>query len=249
MRFGEIRLSGTAGTLPNGLITPSCSGTSCTIAIPDIGTHTFSLDEIYDPSLINDGSLTGYNAEVQSVTVANGVTLVQERSAARGDGGTPFTFQTYSGWTDNSVFGFGLLAVTENGTTTNRFTSYNFGSASGNNPSARGSETTSATWEGIAVGVTLDNFIHQGNVTIDIDDFNNPDVDVVISDWNGDRSNQGSGTSFQWQNMTLSNGAFSEEGVGDYLYLRGRFYGDNHEEVGGVFSDTNYHGAFGATRQ
>ena len=32
-------------------------------------------------------------------------------------------------------------------------------------------------------------------------------------------------------------------------YVRGSFYESNREEAGGVFSSTNFHGAFGATRQ
>ena len=210
--------------------------TSCTANIPDIGETTFSLAEIYDPSIINDESLEGYDAQVQAVMVDEGVTLVQGRSAARGDGGTPFTFQTYAGWIDGSVFGIGLLSVTEGSNTTNRLTSYSFGDASGSNPTAIGSET-SAMWTGAVVLYRRnESEIVEGSITVDIDDLSSPDVDATI--------NLGF-ISSRYDNMPLMNGTFEEENG----QIRGSFYGDNHEEVGGVISTTNDYGAFGATRQ
>ena len=247
--FPVVRSAGGGGLSASGLISPDCNGTSCTVPIPDIGDPTFSLAEIYDPSLINDGGLDGYNAEVQPIAVANGVTLIQGRGAARNNSGTAFTFRTYSGWTDGSVFGVGDIIVTANNTTTNRFTSYSFGNDSGNNPKARGSET-SASWEGVAVG-RRDNIVLQGSVSIDIDNLSspNPDVDVAISGFLTSNQVETGGISLNWENIPLENGKFQREGAADYLYIRGSFYGENHEEVGGVFSNTNYYGAFGATRQ
>ena len=238
LRFADVQMSGNLGSL-EGMISPNCMETSCTVNIPDIGETTFSLAEIYDPSIINDESLEGYDAEVQAVMVDEGVTLVQGRSAARGDGGTPFTFQTYAGWIDGSVFGIGLLSVTEGSNTTNRLTSYSFGDASGSNPTAIGSET-SAMWTGAVVAYERsDSEIVEGSITVDIDDFSSPSVDAAI--------NLGS-RRWQYDDVTLTNGIFEQSNSAGN-YIRGSFYGDNHEEVGGLISTTNNYGAFGATRQ
>ena len=235
LRFADVQISGALGSR-QGMISPSCMGTSCTVSIPDIGDTTFSLAEIYDPSIINDESLEGYDAQVQAVMVDEGVTLVQGRSAARGDGGTPFTFQTYAGWIDGSVFGFGLLSVTEGSNTTSRLTSYSFGDASDSNPIAIGSET-SAMWTGAVVLYRRnESEIVEGSVTVDIDDLSSPDVDVAIDL---------GFISSRYDNMPLMRGTFVEENG----QVRGSFYGDNHEEVGGLISTTNDYGAFGATRQ
>ena len=238
LQLAKIQMSGALGARGE-MITPTCTGTSCVATIPDIGEITFSLAEIYDPSLVNDGNLNGYDADVQAVMIDEGATLIQGISAARGDGGTPFTFRTYAGWFDGSVFGFGILSVTENNTTTNRLTSYSFGDASGSNPSATGSET-SATWEGVVRAHSRrGSSIFDGNVTVDIDDFSSPDVDVVITP---DR------VEFSWNDITLNNGTFEDTNTSDGT-IKGTFYGGNHEEVGGVFSTLNFYGAFGGTRQ
>ena len=249
LQLGEIRLTGGVG-LVTGAIQPDCAATtSCTVAIPDIGDVIFSITEIHDPSIISDTGLNGYNTEVQSIAVDGGVTLVSGRGAARGDGATPFTFQTYAGWLDGSVFGVEFLSVTENTTATNRLIHFSFGNDSDTNPTAIGSET-SARWTGVAVGLDrTESFFHQGDVTVDINDFSNPDVDVAISNFKTSLvSARGPGETRSWTDLTLDNGTF-EQSSASGLYIRGSFYGDGHEEVGGVFSYTNFYGAFGATRQ
>ena len=226
------------------IMIPDCMGTSCTVNIPDIGETAFSLVEIYDPSIINDGSLDGYDAEVEAVMVDEEVMLVQGISAARGEGGTPFTFQTYAGWLDGSVFGLGILSVTEGSDTIRRLTSYSFGSASGSNPTAIASET-SATWRGVAVGYMRNRSeIVQGNAVVDIDDLSSPLVDVEIRLGTAPRA------VVRHQRIPLTEGNFERE-VDDtgWNQVKGSFYGENHEEVGGFFTNVNYYGAFGAKRQ
>ena len=78
-------------------IDSSCSGESCTATIANIGTLTFSLDEIYDPSLIGDSGLEGYNVESQALMVDGDATLVQGRGAARQNDGTTLEFQSFAG--------------------------------------------------------------------------------------------------------------------------------------------------------
>ena len=226
------------------IMIPDCMGTSCTVNIPDIGEATFSLVEIYDPSIINDGSLDGYNAQVEAVMVDEEVMLVQGSSAARGEGGTPFTFQTYAGWLDSSVFGFGILSVTEGSDTIRRLTSYSFGSASRSNPTAIASET-SAMWRGVAVGYMRNRSeIVEGNAVVDIDDLSSPRVDVEIRLGTAPRA------VVRHQGIPLTGGNFERE-LDDmgWNWVKGSFYGENHEEVGGFFTNVNYYGAFGAKRQ
>ena len=226
------------------IMIPDCMGTSCTVNIPDIGEATFSLVEIYDPSIINDGSLDGYNAQVEAVMVDEEVMLVQGISAARGEGGTPFTFQTYAGWLDSSVFGLGILSVTEGSDTIRRLTSYSFGSASGSNPTAIASET-SATWRGVAVGYMRNRSeIVEGNAVVDIEDLSSPRVDVEI------RLGTPRRAVVHYQQVPLTGGNFERDTTGTgWTHVKGSFYGENHEEVGGFFTNVNYYGAFGAKRQ
>lgn len=238
LEFGTFYTSGAAGFIPSGEHMHTCSGTSCSVTLPDIGDIRFSLNEIYGPALIDDAGLEGYNVGVEPVMTDNGVTLVQGRGAARGDGGTPFTFQTYAGWLDDSAFGVELIEITA-ASTTEIFAGYSFGNSSGSNPDGTGM----ATWSGIVVlrerGGSM---LQHGDVTIDIDDLANPDVDISFTHG---RLNGLSSTSGGYDNMTLNLGTFeSNDG-----YIKGSFYGDDHGEVGGIFDGTNFVGAFGAKRQ
>ena len=236
---GTVYLEGSDGFQSSGQNTPNCSGTSCSVTLSDIGSIVFSLDEIYGPALINDAGLEGYNVEVQAVMTDNGATVIQGRGAARGDGGTPFTFQTYGGWLGNGGFGMEQIEVTA-ATTATHLTAYSFGGASGTNPTG----TSSAVWSGIAVAWNRSGFLRHGEATIDIDDFQNPSVDASFS--LVDIADSGLATSTaSWSDMPLIEGTFTDANG----QIRGTFYGDNHEGVGGTFSDTNFVGAFGATRQ
>ena len=49
-----------------------------------------------------------------------------------------------------------------------------------------------------------------------------------------------------WQNIPVASGSFSTGFIGDSI--DGRFYGPNHEEVGGIFERNQIAGAFGAKR-
>ena len=72
-------------------------------------------------------------------------------------------------------------------------------------------------------------------------DFVTNELDVALTDIRAD-----DGTSYAdltWENLPTMNGAFVGRGVS------GRFYGPNHEEVGGLFSRDDLMGAFGASRQ
>ena len=245
LQIGDVVQGGRAGFRTD--IKSNCLGKSCTASIPSIGTLTFSLTDIEDLSLIDDtANLVGFNSNTRVVMSDNGITFAESQSAARQDDGTKLTFQSYGGWLTGSAFGMGYLNVTEDATTTNRFTSFSFGKASGSNPTGTGR----AEWTGTAVGIDTDSpsrGFWQADVTVDIDDLDNPNVDLVISRGSHVNETTVAFTGLSFGDMPLTNGIF-QFSHGDQN-VRGSFYGDNHGEVGGTFDDDNHVGAFGGTRQ
>ena len=241
--FTGVRPTGLSG-LRATVATPTCSNNSCSLDLPDVGALTFSLTDIADLALVDDTNLDGYNSATAAVMVDEGVTMIQSRTAARQDDGTRLTFQTYGGWLDNTVFGSEKIVITEGATSTARITSFNFGHASGTNPTG----TERAVWEGVFVGHNIERDTPiQGVAEIDIDNFTSPNVDVVVSgvvDINSQSSTIASEV-IRWPDMTLVRGSFSS---GDGT-IRGTFYGTGHTEVGGVVDNRSWVGAFGATRQ
>lgn len=225
-------LSGVTGTQ----IVPDCSaGTFCRASIPNIGRVRFSLAD--------DTDIAGFNTETRAIMDVDEVRVIENRFAGRLSGGRRLAFQNYAGWLDGSVFGTRRIEITEGSDTTIYYSSHSFGKASGSNPTGTGM----ATWSGVVTGINRidsSHFPFQGTVTVDIDDLANPNVDVSISTR---ELPGGSATSLAWDDISLTNGIF--EDTDGHQYIKGVFYGDGHEEVGGVFRDSNLYGAFGATKQ
>lgn len=87
---------------------------------------------------------------------------------------------------------------------------------------------------------TFGNVIHgDAEVTVNFDD---TDVDVAFTDLI-DLDTGRSRDDLRWTNLRMSSGRFRN---GDDIV--GRFYGPNHEEVGGFFERDEILGAFGAKR-
>ena len=146
--------------------------------------------------------------------------------------------------------------------------SYTFGNASGTNPDDSGS----GTWNGVAIGVNAaekfgNRSLLTADVTVSIEDFLNPMVDVMfdsIRDLQTGDPLTVSGVpvpSVGWEDVDLMNdGSFDRLENGDKdpddfsnpLELRnriaGKFYGPGHEEVGGIFEYATVAGSFGAER-
>ena len=113
------------------------------------------------------------------------------------------------------------------------------GDSSGTNPTGLGS----ATWRGPAEVASKSTFVRQaGSATIEIPNLSNPSVNVDVTV--GGRSIAPS----SWDSVPVSQGLF---GTGTHAvdYLRGGFFGPNHEESYGVFDTELYIGSFGAQRQ
>ena len=78
---------------------------------------------------------------------------------------------------------------------------------------------------------------------IGIDDFARPDVDVALTGIadSGGRAR----ADLRWNDIPLANGAFRSNTAGS---IEGRFYGNDHREVGGILERDRLLGAFGASR-
>ena len=228
----------------------TCSNTdkSCSGNIPNVGMLTFSLDGIEDLSLVDgDMNLVGFDSNSQAVMVDRGVTLIQSEAAAGQNDGTHLAFQSYGGWLTNSVFGVELLDVTESATTTNRFTSFSFGNDSGSRPTG----ASAFQYTGVMVGTdtTTGDIIH-GDATVQyFTSSANVLHDITFSGVknlnNGNDVTFGAVTRLNFQNIPLdNNGSFASTNGN----IKGAFYGDNHDEVGGIFSRDNIIGAFGGAK-
>lgn len=237
----DIKISGLA-TYTTTPTTVNCQDQSCSADLPDVSTFIFSLSDIKDLSLADDENLVGFNSDSRAVMLDRGVTTIESRAAARQDDGTKLTFQTYGGWLVNNVFGAERIVITENRTNTIRFTAFSFGKVSGSMPSG----ASRAVWRGVFIGMQpVDDNISQGDVTIDIDDFSNPNVDIVVENIRNMNSIAHTNAAFNYDNLRLNNdGTFTSSNE-----VNGRFYGTAHTEVGGTIDRGDFLGAFGATRQ
>lgn len=94
-----------------------------------------------------------------------------------------------------------------------------------------------------------ENFIH-GEATATVD-FVSSDMDLAFSNLvdlnDADRNSTLNGMDWTWENLSLTDGDFKSGSGANQV--QGRFYGPNHEEVGGTFERNQVLGAFGAARQ
>lgn len=220
----------------------TCSGGTCTATV-DGRTVSVSLD---DP---DEG--TPY---FQVVMTHNGIPIGQ--TFDRTDVGTSDQSDTraYGGWLQYSAFAIEVSyfpgITSEPGTIDVLGGSYSYGSSPGTNPVSSMDRT--ATWRGAMVGLGYGNF-HPGEpfhgeamVTVD---FTNMDLDVTFSDivnLHSPSDTPLNGSQWTWENLQINNGAFVQGSSANRI--EGRFYGPNHEEVGGIFDRNEMVGAFGARR-
>ena len=159
----------------------------------------------------------------------------------------------YAGWLEHTLFAvWGEVTRGEDGRIAGgEIGGHAFGGWTRTNPTSG-----SGLWTGSMVGADVSdtdargNMI-QGDAEITISDFLNPTVDVDFSNV----FDLAAGTSrldMSWQDMPLTLGSFrrSEEDDQHELIelIDGRFFGPNHEEVGGIFKRNLIVGAYGAKR-
>ena len=140
------------------------------------------------------------------------------------------TANVYGHWLGHSVFAMVDDSV-----------AVSFGDSPGTNPTLVGG----AVWRGDVVGVDTGTRERiAGDAAIEIDDFARPDVDVAFT---GIKDAGGRARAdLRWEDIPLVQGGFqSLDAAGS---IKGRFYGADHQEAGGIFERNRLTGAFGGSR-
>ena len=232
---------------------------NCFLQLPgNSDSLSFGKDNLTDVSLIKNN--TYFSTSNYSSEITNGITTedIEGITFARGNlTGTrmadsdPLEFQTFAGWLNGSVFGVIQVSVGEDNPE-RRFISYGagvFDESTAINPTATGTETTSATWTGATVATIKSSreFIF-GDATI-IVNFMDTNVDLMFDNWHN-LNNQmlSSMQPITYEDVQLAKGGFSLR-KNNNTEAFGRFYGTDHAEVGGWFNTETVTGAFGGTRQ
>lgn len=205
------------------------------------------------------------NERVMPVGQRYGVALAQAVDHGELAPGERCSAASYGGWLNYSAFG--LLGSEFIGGELDEWGllySYSYGQASGSNPTVG-----TATWTGIVTGVdvsvseTTGNIIQgQARISFDLDGHAIPTlggtsywptVDVAFTQMY-DLDAAARKPDIKWNGVRVENGSFSTTQILSGS-ISGRFYGPNHEEVGGVFESRgtpgysyNIMGAFGASR-
>lgn len=179
-----------------------------------------------------------------------GVSLAERRRVS--GGGDTTSYRALAGWADHSFFLIktpGIeVASEENRASANYYGAYSIGNAIDSNPDVLAGGA--AAWSGMMVGIRIaepDGFV-KGDATITVSNLQgNPDllVDVEFRNMKDERA----GADFDdvsWGGLALKDGSFGVVPVSDgeadasrhpaRRGISGRFYGPNHEEVGGLFS-------------
>ena len=136
----------------------------------------------------------------------------------------------YGRWLDHSVF-----AMVDD------TAAVSFGDSPGTNPT----EIGGGVWRGTMVGMDTRTWERiEGDAMIEIDDFARPDVDVALTGIEDARGR--ARADLRWEDIPVVQGAFQARDMA--ASIEGRFYGSDHEEVGGIFERDRLIGAFGGSR-
>ena len=175
-----------------------------------------------------------------------------ERTQVSGGGGDTANYRALAGWINHSFFLLktpGIeVASEENRVSVNYYAAYSIGNIIDSNPGVLAGGA--ATWSGMMVGIRIaepDGFV-KGDATITVSSpQGNPDLRVDIEFRN--MKDEQAGVHFDdvsWEGLALKDGSFGvvplSDGEADASRhparrgISGRFYGPNHEEVGGLFS-------------
>lgn len=190
--------------------------------------------------------------------VVNAVTLVEGYGLRTGE--RPFSAKFFGVWLDDGAF-----FVNETTLTVRNERGEPVGPGTVFDASALGVTTDtapapvlgkSATWTGMMIGadvsdaVTRGQFL-RGDATLIIDDLANPDVDVAFSDFRDLETGArlADRTIAPWQNIPLAGGSFGSKPAGSDDYIQGRFVGERHAGVVGIFERDDVVGSFGGVRQ
>lgn len=234
----------------------SCSGRSCRVSYQKeqnlIFVTTPSLSELF-PNIPLPENTTTNSIDIREIMSKGRVSVAQyARRIVRGD--SVLTYKMYGGWLAGSAFGVIEDYTPASGGDYSIIHGFSLGNTPSTNPRGRGR----AEWRGLMIGLKdVNRNVVQGDAIIDIDDLNRPSVDVFFSNIKdlvtGDDVTWNNFETFGWNDLVIRNGYFNS---GDFI--EGSFYGENHQEVGGVFHTDNgdettendgITGAFGGVRQ
>ena len=194
----------------------------------------------------------------QETQIVNGVTLVEGYGLRTGE--RPFRAKFFGAWLDDGAFFVNETTLTvrnERGVPIGLGVVFD-ASALGVTSDAAPEPVhgKSATWTGMMIGadvsdaVTRGQFL-RGDATLVIDDLANPDVDVAFSDFRDlETGARLAGRSIApWQDIPLDGGSFGKKPAGSDDYVQGRFVGEGHAGVVGIFERDDVVGSFGGVRQ
>ncbi|MCY4612909.1 MAG: transferrin-binding protein-like solute binding protein [Nitrospira sp.] len=236
----DIVFTSRSAQLPGERSEVVCRGASCT---QELGLGYTSTSTVADWTTL---PAEATETTIRPGTPAYGVDTAELsfRRSVRGEGYDTYTDYTIlGGWIRKNYFGviFSELGGTVGGNL-NRgeaIHAFSVGTESGTNPLSSGS----ATWQGLMVGRddAAPTRSVNGQATLTFD-FADNTLDVNFTNITGPRTY----ASMTWSNVPVQGGLFNDGA--DSNSLSGSFYGDAHEEVGGIFERNQIIGAFGAVR-
>ena len=214
----------------------SCDGESCTVSIGGVS-RTIPRQDLLQAS-------PGGTGDSRQTGTRNGVPIGNASDTVALDGDS-ISQQTFGGWLDASAFAVSIGRIESGMLSGMQFgVGLSLGISPNTNPRA---SDGGATWRGAMVGLDTRSFgavegevTGEGDITLDIDSVTNPDVDVDITNIQGH-------SDITWSDIPLRDGNFATGQGADSI--EGQFYGDAHQEAGGVFERNGLLGAFGAKRE
>ena len=201
---------------------------------------------LFDVFLL-DFQLSDFTDDHQFFNSLRGIKMVDVRGS-NADAGVATDFKALGGWLNRSTFAVEVHSIVSGVSNDLRGTvfggSYSFGDATGTTPAFG-----NATWTGTMVGSDTSLTAYRGNrimgdatLTFDLSE---SDIDVTFTNIRDIDAGRPHGH-ITWQNIPVTSGSFATGFIGNSI--DGRFYGPNHEEVGGIFERNQIAGAFGAKR-
>ena len=240
-----------------------CDGTVCGVSsVPEevdaalaraLGDARFDFGGSHFAARLKDSLELGRETEA-----VNGVTLVEGYGQRSGD--RAFRARFYGAWLEDGAFFVNETILTvrnERGEPVGLGTVYDASALGATNDAAPSPvEGMSASWLGMMIGADVSDTVNRGqflrgDATLIIDDLANPDVDVFFSDFRDLETGAELDDRIiaPWQNIPLAGGAFGNKPTGSEDYIQGRFLGEDHAGVVGIFERSDVVGSFGGNRQ
>ena len=240
-----------------------CDGTVCGVSRTAAGLEAALARALDDPHL-DFGNKHFAERLKDSLTLKPQTETVRGVSIVGGSGlrtdGRVFRAEFFGGWLDDGAFFVNATTLTvrdERGQPAGLGTVFDasaLGVASATMPAAV--PGMSATWKGVMTGVDVSDLVTRGqfvrgDATLAIDDFANPVVDVAFDNFHdlGTGARLDGRSIAPWENIPLDGSAFGEKPTGSNDYIQGRFIGEGHAGVVGIFQRSAIVGSFGANRQ